>query len=579
MAEEKVILDVEVKGTGKGEASIKSLKGELRSLKNELGQLDPASEAFSEAAKRAEELKKQLKGVNDALENVDPEKAVAPVKSLKAELRELKNELGKLDPSSDAFIRAAKRAGQLQDEIEDVNNTVKAFNPEAKFQAFASVLGGVANGFSAVQGAQALFGSENEDIQKAILKTQGAIALATGLNGLMGMGDAFKNLGTIIKVNVISAFGSLKAALISTGIGALVVALGIAINEIMKYNSEVEKQETAQAGLNKELDKTNEALDKQISKSETIRNAKKGGLNDLKNELKILEASGATEKQLFEKRKEILNAELLNLKVKKYSGLDVTKDIADKEVEIEALKQSYLKELRDKKNKDEKDAKQKQKELLEQETKNAETWKKQAEQKDKDEKDKRYEQRDEEEQSEKLREQKRIELQNQTLVQLKAKSDAKIALAKAEEVAQLQTIQAVANGLNAVGQLVGEQTAAGKALGVATATIDTYVGATKAYAQGGTLGFISAAAVIVAGLANVKRILSVQVPFNSGTPTPSMPSAPSIPQISSSTSINQNNPIPTTQLNVTDSRVYVVETDITDSQNKVKGIVRKATIR
>jgi hypothetical protein len=274
----------------------------------------------------------------------------------------------------------------------------------------------------------------------------------------------------------------------------------------MKYNSEVEKQENAQAGLNKELDKTNEALDKQISKSETIRNAKKGGLNDLKNELKILEASGATEKQLFEKRKEILNAELLNLKVKKYSGLDVTKDIADKEVEIEALKQSYLKELRDKKDKDEKDAKQKQKELLEQETKNAETWKKQAEQKDKDEKDKRYEQRDEEEQSEKLREQKRIELQNQTLVQLKAKSDAKIALAKAEEVAQLQTIQAVANGLNAVGQLVGEQTAAGKALGVATATIDTYVGATKAYAHGGTLGFISAAAVIAAGLANVKRI-------------------------------------------------------------------------
>jgi hypothetical protein len=158
-------------------------------------------------------------------------------------------------------------------------------------------------------------------------------------------------------------------------------------------------------------------------------------------------------------------------------------------------------------------------------------------------------------------------------------ADAEIALAKEEEAAQLQTMQAVANGLNAVGQLVGEQTAAGKALGVATATIDTYVGATKAYAQGGTLGFISAAAVIVAGLANVKRILSVQVPFNSGTPTPSMPSAPSIPQISSSTSINQNNPIPTTQLNVKDSRVYVVETDITDSQNKVKGIVRKATIR
>jgi hypothetical protein len=155
-----------------------------------------------------------------------------------------------------------------------------------------------------------------------------------------------------------------------------------------------------------------------------------------------------------------------------------------------------------------------------------------------------------------------------------------IDLEKEKAESKLQILAAISNGLNSVGALVGEQTAAGKALGVASATIDTYVGATKAYAQGGALGFISAAAVIAAGLANVKRILSVQIPGGgAGGPTPSMPSAPRIPQNFSGTSINQSNPIPTTQLNVKDSRVYVVETDITNSQNKVKGIVRKATIR
>jgi hypothetical protein len=114
--------------------------------------------------------------------------SVGSVKSLKAELRAITNELGQLEVGSDAFVKAAQKAGDLQDRIGDVKNTIAAFNPEAKFKAFADTVGIAANGFSAVQGAMALMGSESEDLNKIMVKTQGAIALATGLNGLLGMG-------------------------------------------------------------------------------------------------------------------------------------------------------------------------------------------------------------------------------------------------------------------------------------------------------------------------------------------------------------------------------------------------------
>ncbi len=523
MATEKVILEVEVKGTGKGEASVKSLKAELRSLKNELGQLDPAS---------------------------------------------------------DAFIRAAKRAGVLQDQIQDINNTVKAFNPEAKFQAFAGVLQGVANGFSAIQGAQALFGSENEDIQKAMLKTQGAIALATGLNGLMGMGDAFKDLAKVIKTNVVTAFATLKSTLITTGIGALVVAIGVAINEIMEYNKSVEEQEDAQDGLNKELEKTDDLLAGQVDKSEKLRNSKKGGLNDLQRELKLLEAKGATEKEIFDKQQEIRNAELQNLMIRKYSDLNVEKEIEDKKTEILAASLKYQRELKTG------DAKKDVEEKVltaEEIAQNDERFRKIAEDRDKAAKDAIYKQRDEDEEQQKAIEDRRIALQKATTDSLREQVEVRKKLLEAQRQAELATLQATAAGLNSISQLVGEQTAAGKALGVASATIDTYVGATKALAQGGALGFVSAAAVVAAGLVNVKRILAVQVPSISGVSANGLASAPSsvpqIPQISQTTQLNQNGPITTRQLNVGDNRVYVLESDITKKQKTVESIERKATIR
>ena len=60
--------------------------------------------------------------------------------------------------------------------------------------------------------------------------------------------------------------------------------------------------------------------------------------------------------------------------------------------------------------------------------------------------------------------------------------------------------------------LLGEESAIGKAFGVVQATINTYIGATKALAQGGILGIAQAAIVIAFGMKQVASIAKQKEP-------------------------------------------------------------------
>jgi hypothetical protein len=101
-----------------------------------------------------------------------------------------------------------------------------------------------------------------------------------------------------------------------------------------------------------------------------------------------------------------------------------------------------------------------------------------------------------------------------------------------EAASKVELAQVVGNALGALSQLAGEETAAGKALAIAQATIDTYAGATKALAAyPPPFNFIAAGAVVVAGLLNVKKILSVKVPNDQGGTAGSTTQTPPPPPI------------------------------------------------
>tara|TARA_R100001443_G_scaffold12392_1_gene22037 strand:+ start:6008 stop:7414 length:1407 start_codon:yes stop_codon:yes gene_type:complete len=132
--------------------------------------------------------------------------------------------------------------------------------------------------------------------------------------------------------------------------------------------------------------------------------------------------------------------------------------------------------------------------------------------------------------------------------------------------AQLQAYSDLASALSS---LAGEN----KQLAVASAIIDTFAGANKALREGaGTpLGFIQAAAIIAAGLANVRKILSTDVGSGGGGAVPSDTGTPAPEMLSGSFTLGGTpEPQPV--------QAYVVTDDMTNNQNKLANIRRRATI-
>jgi hypothetical protein len=151
-----------------------------------------------------------------------------------------------------------------------------------------------------------------------------------------------------------------------------------------------------------------------------------------------------------------------------------------------------------------------------------------------------------------------------------------VELSKSEKDAKLAIFDATSNALSSLTQLVGEQTAMGKSLAVAQAIIDTYTGATKAFAQGGVLGYIGAAGVVAAGLANVRKIVSTQIPGQSDSggmpnmgPSVSIIGGTADPSAQMSASLNRSLNKP--------AKAYVVGNDMSSQQALDRRIQTNAT--
>jgi len=140
--------------------------------------------------------------------DVNVGEGVKSMKTLKKEFAEMQNELDGLVPGTQKYIETLQKLGSVKDEIGDLKAEIQAFaGTDAKVAAFGNVIGGVASGFQAAQGAAALLGNESEDLQKALLKVQAASALADGIKGITAMGDSLKVAGNVAKQLITQILG------------------------------------------------------------------------------------------------------------------------------------------------------------------------------------------------------------------------------------------------------------------------------------------------------------------------------------------------------------------------------------
>jgi hypothetical protein len=149
-----------------------------------------------------------------------------------------------------------------------------------------------------------------------------------------------------------------------------------------------------------------------------------------------------------------------------------------------------------------------------------------------------------------------------------------------ERAVQDQKLAILNTGINTAIEIVGKESAAGKALSIAQAVMNTYTGATRALKDVPfPFNFVAAGSTIAQGLLSVKKIISTPlpgVPGGSGGSTPSLnasaPVAPPQPQAQTTTLDSQS----INALGNQTARAYVVESDVTGSQQRIAAIQQRA---
>lgn len=251
---------------------------------NLIAEREAAKKALNEEKIALEDYKLQLKSV--ATENI----------TLTTELRRVKDELVKLELEGG---RGSARWVELKEKAEEYNVALKNTNAElnrassstAGLDNLIGAVNGVVGAFAAAEGAQALFGSQNEDFQKTLVKLNGALAL---LNGLQAIQTELAKKGTLsnkaltfiqgqyaVATNAsATATARLAAASKLLGIGLIVGALAAIVvywKDIAKYIGLTSDKTEDLNALNKA---SNEIFSEQAATlTVLVKRVKEGGLS------------------------------------------------------------------------------------------------------------------------------------------------------------------------------------------------------------------------------------------------------------------------------------------------------------
>ena len=216
---------------------------------------------------------------------IGTEEAKRSVTELRSKLRQLKDTMLSVEEGTkeynDALQEAANIQHTLKEMMEEVNASAMDFGQIAG--NVVKGVGGIVAGFQAAQATMNLFGIENETVIESLQKMQSLMAITQAIPAIDDGVKAFKRLGLAIKSATVG-MSSLKKALISTGIGAAVVAIGALVANFDKLkaaitgtNDELEEQKKLQ--MDEHLKKVNDELSKRLSLEEQIRKA--GGQDDV----------------------------------------------------------------------------------------------------------------------------------------------------------------------------------------------------------------------------------------------------------------------------------------------------------
>lgn len=245
--------------------------------------------------------------------------------SLRQQVKELRKEMESCAVGTEeynkAFAELATTMHDYKDQQEALRNS--AGDLGTALSNVQGVATGIVSGFSAVNAIMTLTGSNTEDLQKAMVSLQAGIALVQGMQGLEGLPKTINTAVTSLKSlftattketaatgalatsqgilatvtkGVSKAFKGLKAALISSGIGGILVLIGALVSGmsalvgVIRNNLQAENEfKDTNEQLNQSFEAQNHALD---------------------NEIKLMKASGKSQEEIIKAKQKLTAAQI-----------------------------------------------------------------------------------------------------------------------------------------------------------------------------------------------------------------------------------------------------------------------------
>lgn len=231
--------------------------------------------------------------------------------------------------------------GIVKDDVNDLRQSIKlAASDTRTLDVFIGAGQAIAGSFGVAQGSAALFGQENEDLQRTLVKLNGVMTILNGLQAIQNELKKKDNILTLAQIQyqklyafvVGNSTGVLKLfriALAATGVGLLIIGITTLVEKLGEFINRTSEATKAQKKLNDEIENT-------VDLAEGLAGAidKAGQIT-----VKRLEAQGASEEKINQKRIKFLREQV--------DELGKAKELADQQFQILADQVDAAKEAPD----------------------------------------------------------------------------------------------------------------------------------------------------------------------------------------------------------------------------------------
>lgn len=302
-----------VVGTTEWEKALKDLTTAQDLLKaSTKSSIGVVENSYNALTRQMAEMKAEWKNLNPATEE-----GKARMAELGKAINETNDKLKEMDASLGNYQRNVGNYGSAFDGV-----TMKIEGTTASFERQISTTQAALDSFQLIEGAMQTLGIQSEETEKVLRGVEGAMRFTNGLKSIKEAAGGFKELGlatkaaelqqklfgssvkatTVATTTATVATNTFKKALIATGIGALIVAIGTLIANFDKVLALFKNNASA-------ADKAAESFNS--FKTEIEDTARSGA-----TELEIMGAKGATAMQLLQAEIGMTGTSLETLKTK-----------------------------------------------------------------------------------------------------------------------------------------------------------------------------------------------------------------------------------------------------------------------